>query len=98
MIVYDITKERSFRNLTNWLENLRGKNDKNVVVGVIGNKLDLSEKDRDSRRVEYSRVLQFTKSNKIYSFEETSAFFDKEDIFTILRDLVVGNPAPLSLI
>jgi GTPase SAR1 family protein len=61
--VYDITKERSFRSISNWLINLKSKVDAPVVTTIVGNKLDLAEKDTESRRVEYSKVLDFQKAN-----------------------------------
>lgn len=93
-LVYDITKERSFRNVASWLENLRSKNDHEVVVTVLGNKIDLSDGEKgtkSSRRVEYSSALEFSKDRNIFAFEETSALFDKEEIFCLLRNIVEGN-------
>ena len=46
ILVYDITRKDSFENLKNvWLKELKDHADKNVVLGVAGNKSDLYEKE-----------------------------------------------------
>ena len=89
--MYDITKERSFRSVSNWLLSLKSKVDTPVSIMIVGNKLDLAEDDSDSRRVEYSKVLDFQKNNGIFGFEETSANFEYERVCPILKNLVVGK-------
>ena len=55
ILVYDITREESFNNLKNfWYQQLRENSDKNIVIGVAGNKCDLYEneavKESDARQ------------------------------------------------
>lgn len=50
-MVYDITKERTFENLERWIAELKQQASKNVVVFVVGNKLDLIEKNSSLRWV-----------------------------------------------
>ena len=42
MMVYDITKRKTFENLIHWLSQLQQFSDKNMVIMLVGNKLDLS--------------------------------------------------------
>lgn len=42
ILVYDITKEISFANISQWLTEIRAYNDQNMPVALVGNKSDLS--------------------------------------------------------
>ncbi len=47
ILVYDVTREESFENLKNyWYNQLKENCDKNVVLGVVGNKCDLFEDEK----------------------------------------------------
>ena len=49
ILVYDITREDSFENMKNyWYNQLLENCDKNVVLGVVGNKCDLFEEEKVS--------------------------------------------------
>lgn len=91
IIVYDITKERSFRSVSSWLLNLKQKVDSSVVVMMVGNKLDIAESDFEARRVEYDKVVEFQKNNGIFGFVETSANYPYEKVSEILKTIVLGN-------
>ena len=59
ILVYDITRKDSFENLKNvWLKELKDHADKNVVLGVAGNKSDLYEKEEVSEQ----EAREFAKS------------------------------------
>lgn len=53
LIVFDITKPETFENTLKWLDELMVESDKDLVVYLIGNKIDLNK----IRRVEYQNVL-----------------------------------------
>ena len=55
ILVYDITREDSYNNLKSyWYQQLRENSDKNIVIGIAGNKCDLYEneavKESDARQ------------------------------------------------
>lgn len=41
IIVYDVTNRRSFEALQGWLSDVKERADKNVVICIAGNKMDL---------------------------------------------------------
>ncbi len=41
LLVYDISNEESFYNLTYWLENLRENADEHIIIALIANKCDI---------------------------------------------------------
>lgn len=41
LLAYDITKPQSYTNVTRWLKELRDHADSNIVIMLVGNKIDL---------------------------------------------------------
>ncbi|CAB0030419.1 unnamed protein product [Trichogramma brassicae] len=71
MLVYDITAEKSFENIVNWLRNIDEHASENVEKMILGNKSDMEDK----------RVVSTEKGEKIarehgIRFMETSAKAD----------------------
>mmetsp|Transcript_8150 Transcript_8150/g.8163 ORF Transcript_8150/g.8163 Transcript_8150/m.8163 type:complete len:230 (-) Transcript_8150:87-776(-) len=44
VVVYDITNRASFLNTTKWIEDVRNERGNDVIIVLVGNKTDLSEK------------------------------------------------------
>lgn len=68
MLVYDLTKRESFDHIPRWLEELRAHADKNIVIILIGNKMDLE----DQRSVPMEDAKEFAEKEGLF-FLETSA-------------------------
>ena len=51
VVMYDITSLESYLNARNWIKLLKSKSGSNVVISLVGNKLD-SAQSGDSREVE----------------------------------------------
>lgn len=43
MLVYDITRKESFKNISKWLEEARSFSNPHIVLVLVGNKSDLEE-------------------------------------------------------
>ena len=43
LIVYDITKEQSFMSVRKWIEEVKEHAEPDIVIMLVGNKLDLCE-------------------------------------------------------
>uniref|UniRef100_A0A0G4G139 Uncharacterized protein n=1 Tax=Chromera velia CCMP2878 TaxID=1169474 RepID=A0A0G4G139_9ALVE len=72
VLVYDVTRADTFRNVPNWLEELRNNAEPDVVVMLVGNKMDKAESDPNSRQVEFERAQDFAHRNNLL-FCESSA-------------------------
>jgi len=68
LLVYDITKASTFKNLDRWLNEMKNHSDPAVLSIVIGNKADLAH----LRAVKTEDGEQFAATHK-FSFLETSA-------------------------
>jgi len=74
LIVYDITKAVSFRNVEKWLQELRQHAFDDIVIMLVGNKSDLKQ----AREVPTDDAKKFAQKNNLL-FIETSAL-DGENI------------------
>ncbi|KAK6589563.1 Rablib [Cryptosporidium xiaoi] len=72
LLVYDITRKSTFLNASRWLEDIRQNSEPNIVVMLVGNKLDLVEKDSSKREVPYEIASNFAEENGLF-FSEASA-------------------------
>ena len=77
-LFYDVTNEKSFDNIIKWLKNIIEGGNKDLIVYLLGNKVDLIDK----RKVTYEMGLSFAK-NKNIKFMEISCKLDLN-----IRDIV----------
>lgn len=57
MLVYDITQEKSFENIKNWIRNIEENASADVEKMLLGNKCELNEKRQVN--FEFSGQLNF---------------------------------------
>ena len=86
LIVYDITKRSSFDNVKNWYENLINLGEKGCVIALVGNKLDLIEKNERRREVSKAEAQAYALDNRLLFFE-TSAY-NGNNISDIFEELL----------
>jgi len=72
LIVYDITELPSFNNVDTWLHELRTRAGREVPVVLVGNKMDLCERNAQMRKVSSEQGQQLAAANNM-AFIETSA-------------------------
>ncbi len=71
-MVYDMTKRSTFENLTDWIKELKANAEPDLVMVLVGNKLDLCLKDPSMRKVTREEGQKLAEAQKAL-FEETSA-------------------------
>uniref|UniRef100_A0A8D8UXQ7 Ras-related protein Rab-8A n=1 Tax=Cacopsylla melanoneura TaxID=428564 RepID=A0A8D8UXQ7_9HEMI len=85
MLVYDITNEKSFDNIKNWIRNIEENASANVEKMLLGNKCELEDKRQVSRERGEQLAIEYG-----IKFMETSAknSINVEDaFFTLARDI-----------
>eukprot|EP00826_Nyctotherus_ovalis_P004610 TRINITY_DN1100_c0_g4_i1.p1 TRINITY_DN1100_c0_g4~~TRINITY_DN1100_c0_g4_i1.p1 ORF type:complete len:212 (-),score=64.36 TRINITY_DN1100_c0_g4_i1:79-714(-) len=100
IIVYDITKASTFQNVKKWMVALRGNAGENIVIMLIGNKLDLVNRNPGARRVLREEAEEYAAKNKLI-FQESSAVSNTnvKEAFEVLMEAIyneqskVGNKA-----
>lgn len=85
LLVYDIAKYSTFKNVERWLTELRENADKNIVIMLVGNKSDL----RHLREVPTEEAKAFAEKNHL-SFVETSAL-DSTNVEIAFQNILTGN-------
>jgi len=68
LLVYDIAKSQTFKNVERWLSELRENSSGNMIIMLVGNKSDL----KHLREVSTETAHEFSEKNGL-SFIETSA-------------------------
>ena len=68
LLLFDVTKRSSFISCKNYLEEVRINSDKNCVIYLVGNKIDLE----NQRQISFDEANIFAKKEKI-KYIETSA-------------------------
>ena len=57
--MYDITKEQSFLSVKKWMEEVKEHAEPDIVIMLVGNKLDICEKTPTERKVSHERAAEF---------------------------------------
>ena len=84
LLFYDITNEKSFDKVYDWIKKINEKNGKNVEIVLIGNKIDLSE----TRKVNKAIAIDFAKTKNIKYFECSS--LNGLNVYEILNEFIFG--------
>lgn len=87
IVVYDITNRTSFLNTTRWIDDVRAERGNDVIIALVGNKTDLTEK----RQVSHDEGEQKAQEHDIM-FIETSAKggFNIKPLFRKLASALPG--------
>ncbi|KAI1781067.1 GTP-binding protein rab2 [Hypoxylon cercidicola] len=75
LLVFDITRKATFSHVTDWLNDLRAIADPDIVVILVGNKLDQaqSEDSPNKREVTRDEAEDWALRNGVLQYVETSA-------------------------
>merc|ERR1712212_1169068 len=85
MLVYDITNEKSFENIKNWIRNIEEHASGDVEKMILGNKCDMNDRRQVSKERGEKLALEYG-----IKFMETSAKASinvEEAFFTLARDI-----------
>merc|ERR1711862_629598 len=72
LLVYDVTRQATFQNCMKWMEELRQNAEPDIVIMLVGNKVDLVEKDPSARQVNMDAAAEFARQHTLL-FAESSA-------------------------
>ena len=75
LLVYDITKSQTFKNIEKWISEVKEHAEPDIVLMLVGNKLDICQRDPQERQVSTGRAEEFARMHNLL-FIETSAFTD----------------------
>ncbi|KAI0013317.1 GTP-binding protein rab2 [Xylariaceae sp. FL0662B] len=77
LLVFDITRRATFQHVTDWLNDLRAIAEPDIVVILVGNKLDraqdAAEEEGNRREVTAAEAEDWARRNGVLRYVETSA-------------------------
>lgn len=85
LLVYDITKEKSFENIEKWLTELRENGQEHMTLMLIGNKSDLAK----DRKVKTEDAASYAEKETM-ALLETSAL-DSSNVTTAFECIIKGK-------
>lgn len=72
LVVYDITKPQSFIKARHWVKELHEQANKNIIIALVGNKVDILENNESERKVAREEAEKLAEEEGLLFFE-TSA-------------------------
>lgn len=72
LVVYDVTKPQSFIKARHWVKELHEQASKDIVIALIGNKVDILDDDPNERKVAKEEAEKLAEEEDLLFFE-TSA-------------------------
>jgi small GTP-binding protein len=86
LVVYDITDPESFAGARTWIEELQRQGSADIVIGLAGNKSDLSDK----RKVSNDEAKSYAEENACIFFETSAK--TGENVEQMFRSIAMKLP------
>ena len=68
LLLYDVTKQSSFQNIRDWIQDIREEVSQKAIIFLIGNKIDLVDK----RKISKEKGLELAEEYKLPFFEASA--------------------------
>ncbi len=89
LLVYDVTKISTFQSARKWVTELKSLAEPDILIMLVGNKVDLTQNDPSARKVSYEEAQKFAENNNLF-FEESSAI-ECINVKEIFENLLQGR-------
>jgi Rab family protein len=89
LLVYEVSKKSSFINAQRWLSELKQNAEPDCIIMLVGNKVDLVDRNNKKREVTYEEGKVFAEENKLMFFETSalSSFKVNECFEDLLQEI-----------
>ncbi|KAM9861056.1 ras-related protein Rab-8B isoform 2-T2 [Aulostomus maculatus] len=99
MLVYDITNEKSFDNIRNWIRNIEEHASSDVERMILGNKCDMNDKRQVSKErgeklaIDYGIKFLETSAKSSINVEEAFVTLGRDILARLTRKMSDNNPS-----
>ena len=76
LLVYDITRRNTFDDCLKWYAELKNYTEKECIICIVGNKLDLVKDNPNRREVSEEEGKNFAKKNRALFYETSAKSFN----------------------
>ena len=91
IIIYDITRLKTFENCENWMTDFKMQANEKAKIVLFGNKLDVVETDPNMRRVERSTAQEWATKHDLLFFE--GSVMKNRNVYESIETLLEGRRA-----
>eukprot|EP00842_Homolaphlyctis_polyrhiza_P006258 jgi/Hompol1/6633/HPOL_001979-RA len=91
VIVYDITNRNSFTNTSKWVDDVRAERGNDVIIVLVGNKTDLSDKRQVSTEEGEKKAKEF---NVMFIETSAKAGYNVKALFKKIAQALPGMDNP----
>ena len=86
LLVYDVTRRITFDDCIKWYTELKNYTDKECIICIVGNKIDIVQKNQNLREVSREEGENFSKKNNSLFYEMSAKKYD--EINRCFEDLI----------
>ena len=86
LLVYDVTRRITFDDCIKWYTELKNYTDKECIICIVGNKIDIVQKNQNLREVRREEGENFSKKNNSLFYEMSAKKYD--EINRCFEDLI----------
>ena len=86
LLVYDVTRRTTFDDCIKWHNELKNYTDKDCIICIVGNKIDIVQKNNNLREVSREEGQNFSKRNNALFYEMSARKYD--EINRCFEDLI----------
>ena len=72
LVVYDVTKRSTFADVMKWSSDLRNIAEKECIIALVGNKVDLLDRNNRRREVSYEEGKKLAEENNMLFYEASA--------------------------
>ena len=72
LVVYDVTKRSTFADVMKWYSDLRNIAEKECIIALVGNKVDLLDRNNRRREVSYEEGKKLAEENNMLFYEASA--------------------------
>ena len=72
LIVYDVTKRSTFDDVMRWYSDLRNIAERECIIALVGNKVDLLDRNNRRREVSYEEGKKLAEENNMLFYEASA--------------------------